>query len=53
LKSLRWALGELDKLPGEPGIYLDHNIREFAEGLRITRELNRRVEERKLYKVRD
>jgi hypothetical protein len=53
LKSLRWALGELDKLPGEPGIYLDHDIKEFAEGLRITRELNQWGEERKLFKVRD
>jgi hypothetical protein len=53
LKNLRWALGELDKLPGEPGIYLDNDIENFAEGLRFTRELNRWGSERKLFKVRD
>jgi hypothetical protein len=53
LKNLRWALGELDKLPGEPGIYLDHDISAFAEGLRITRDLNRWGEDRKLFNVHD
>jgi hypothetical protein len=53
LKHLRWALGELDKLPGEPGIYLDSDIEAFAGNLRITRELNRWGEDRKLYKVHD
>src|SRR3989442_11917594 len=45
LTRLRWALGELDKMPGEPGIYLDHNIKELQEGLQITRKLNQWGEE--------
>lgn len=53
LKNLRWALGELNKLPGEPGIYLDSDIEQLVQGLRTTRELNRWGEERKLFRVHD
>jgi hypothetical protein len=52
LKSMRWALGEFNKLPGEPGIYLDEDINAFAEGLRITREVNKWGEEAQLFTLR-
>ena len=51
LKNPRWPLGELNKIPGEPGIYLDKNIQELAEGLRICHELNRWGKETKLFRV--
>jgi hypothetical protein len=41
LKGFRWALGELNRLPGEPRIYLDNDIQQLVQGLRITRALNR------------
>lgn len=52
LRSVRWALGQFDKLPGEPGIYLDQDIEAFSQGLRITRELNKWGEEAQLFAVR-
>jgi hypothetical protein len=53
LKGFRWALGELNRLPGEPGIYLDNDIQQLVQGLRITRALNRWGEEKKLFRVHD
>ena len=52
LTSMRWALGPLDKVPGEPGIYLDDDIDRLIRGVRITEELNKWGEEKKLFRVK-
>ena len=52
LTNLRWAIDVLDKIPGEPGIYLDHSIEDLVAGARVTRQLNDWGEANGLFRVR-
>lgn len=52
LSTMRWAIGVLDKIPGEPGIYLEHNIEDFVAGARLTQRLNEWGEKKRLFRVK-